>query len=450
MKYVIEKREKMNINVPEEAYIIIDTLEKHNYEAFIVGGCVRDSLLNKSPKDWDITTSALPEIVTSLFPKTIPTGIQHGTVTVIISGKSFEVTTYRIDGEYSDGRHPNGVCFTSSIMEDLSRRDFTINSMAYNSSIGLVDPFGGEADLTKGIIKCVGDAELRFREDALRMLRAIRFSCQLNFPIEPVTFTSICNNSSTIEKVSFERIRDEFCKILISQHPSQGIRLLHSSGILKIILPELEKCVGFSQKNPHHDKDVFEHILSVLDNSPCSIKLRLSALFHDIGKPECFIMDENGIGHFHGHDKVSASIAEKIMKRLKFDNSTIKDVSLLISEHMTGYAVLKVSSVKKLINRVGLDNVEELFQLQIADSKGHAVPDYTNILKIRTMARKIINEKQPLTVKDLAVKGTDLINIGYKPGISLGKELNKLLDLVLLYPEMNTIDNLLESAKLDL
>lgn len=440
----------MNINVPKEAYIIIDTLEKHNYEAFIVGGCVRDSLLNSSPKDWDITTSALPETVVSLFSKTVPTGIQHGTVTVIINGESFEVTTYRIDGEYTDSRHPNGVYFTSSINEDLSRRDFTINAMAYNPSIGLVDPFGGEADLSKGIIKCVGDAGLRFREDALRMLRAIRFSCQLNFSIETSTFASICNISSNIKKVSLERIRDEFCKILISRHPSHGIRLLHSTGILKIIMPELEKCVNFSQRNPHHDKDVFEHILSVLDNSPCSIKLRLSALFHDIGKPECFVMDESGTGHFHGHDKVSAKIAEEIMKRLKFDNSTIKDVSLLISEHMTGYAVLRNNSIKKLINRVGLNNVEDLFQLQIADSKGHAVPDCTNILKTRTMARKIINERQPLTVKDLVINGNDLIKIGYKPGKELGEELNILLELVLSNPEMNAKDKLLESAKFDL
>jgi len=433
----------MEIKIPQEALFVLDSLVKKNYEAYIVGGCVRDSLLGLKAKDWDITTNALPSVLQTIFKKTIPTGLRHGTVTVIISTESIEVTTYRVDGDYNDGRHPNSVTFTNSLEEDLSRRDFTINAMAYNYLNGLKDPFNGERDLRSKLIKCVGDANLRFKEDALRMLRAIRFSSQLDFIIDKDTFKAILANNLLIIKVSMERIKAEFCKILISPKASYGIRLLNVTGLLKIIIPELDKSVDFDQKNPHHDKNIFDHLMSVVDYTDNTLKLRLAALFHDIGKTVTFSMDEKGIGHFYNHDNESVRITADILKRLKFDNKTIKDVCLLIESHMTAYTLLNAKSLKKLINKVGALNLEDLFNLQIADTKGHAEPhDFSIIYKNRENAFKILNEKQPLTIKDLNITGNDLINLGIVEGIEIGIILRKLLEEVLVNKEMNTKEHL--------
>jgi tRNA nucleotidyltransferase (CCA-adding enzyme) len=438
----------MNFKIPDEVLFIIDTFHNNGFDAHIVGGCVRDCIINRVPNDWDVTTNALPESIMELFAHTVPTGIKHGTVTVIINTNPYEVTTYRIDGEYSDNRHPDEVIFTDSLTEDLSRRDFTINAMAYSGKSGLIDPFHGLKDLENRIVRCVGDPNKRFNEDALRMIRAIRFACQLDFSIEEATFQAIGANSKLLKNISVERIREEFNKILLSSKPSKGIVFLKESGLLQLILPEIMPCIGFKQRNPHHHKDVFEHTLSVLDNSPENLVVRLAALFHDIGKPETFTVDEKGIGHFHGHQMKSMDIAERVLKRFKFDNNTLKSVIVLVKEHMNRHEALRTASIKKFINRVGLENLEDLFELQIADIKGSASPfDFSSIHYMKEEVTKILETKQPLTVKELALTGSDLLALGFKPGKLIGDILNHLLDAVLEKPELNTREQLIELVK---
>jgi len=438
----------MDIKLPKEVEFIIDTLNNNGFEAYIVGGCVRDSLLGRAPQDWDITTNALPEKLIDIFDHTVPTGLQHGTVTIVLNNDNYEVTTYRIDGEYLDNRRPENVIFTSSLEEDLSRRDFTINAMAYNYSSGLIDPFRGKEALKQNLITCVGEPNLRFSEDALRMLRAVRFAAQLNFHIDSATFHSIINNYSLIKNVSMERIRDELCKLLLTRKPSDGIRNLHKSNLLSYILPELICCVGFEQSNPHHDKNVFDHILWVLDNTPCNLPVRLAALLHDIAKPECFTKDETGEGHFYMHHMKSAYMAEDILKRLRFDNNTIKKVFILVKEHMSWSDLHKNGAIKRFINRVGIENLDDLFALQTADILGHKPPyDLVPIEALQSSINKILQEKHPLSIKDLAVTGADLIKVGYSPGKQLGSTLNYLLDIVLINPELNIKEELLKIAE---
>lgn len=434
----------MKIELSKDVQYILNKLNENNYEAFIVGGCVRDSLLKRPLKDWDITTSATPEKVMKLFDHTIPTGIKHGTVTIVLNGKNYEVTTYRLDGNYTDNRHPDEVIFTSSLEEDLSRRDFTINALAYNDSKGLIDIFNGISDLQNKLIKCVGDAEKRFHEDALRMLRGIRFACELGFNIEANTYKAICHNSTHLKNVSCERIRDELVKMLLSNIPSRGIRMLQESRLLQFVIPELIETVGFDQKNPHHDKNVFDHIMAVLDNSPSILSVRLSALLHDIGKPRTFTIDKQGIGHFYGHNIESSHMAEIILRRLKFDNAMIKKVLILIREHMTAYNVMKEKTLKKFIDRVGVENLDDLFKLQIADSKGHRTnADYSPIIKRREEVRKILKKGEPFNVSQLKIDGNDLIELGIKPGKEIGEILNKLLDMVMENPELNNRESLI-------
>jgi tRNA nucleotidyltransferase (CCA-adding enzyme) len=438
----------MNIKLNEDVSFILDKLNKNNFEGYIVGGCVRDSLIGRQLKDWDITTSAKPEDIISLFDRTVPTGIKHGTVTVVLNKNNYEVTTYRIDGEYSDNRHPDEVIFTSSLKEDLSRRDFTINALAYNESLGLADMFDGVEDLNNKVIRCVGDADKRFNEDALRMLRAIRFACQLQFNIEKDTYDAIHRNNSLLKNVSSERIRDELSKILLSPVPSRGIRMLEETKLLDYIIPELKESVGFDQRNPHHDKNVFDHIMSVLDNSIENLVVRLGALLHDIGKPRTFSIDKKGIGHFYGHNVVSAEMAEIILKRLRFDNSTIKKVLIIVTEHMSAYNNMKNRTLKKFISRVGVENLDELFELQIADSKGHKKnADYSPIIKRREDVRKILANGEPFTISQLDIKGDDLIKLGFKPGKELGVILKDLLEKVMENPDLNNKNSLIKLAE---
>jgi len=437
----------MKITLPPRVEFIINELEKEGYEAFAVGGCIRDSILEKKPNDWDITTNALPEAIIKTFKHTIPTGIKHGTITVMIDNLPFEVTTYRIDGEYTDNRHPDEVIFTSKLEEDLSRRDFTINAMAYNYSKGLVDPFNGLEDLREGIIKTVGNAHDRFNEDALRMIRAIRFSCQLGFHIEDKTFEAIKLNCELIKNVSIERIREEFSKILLSKEPSRGIENLRIGGLLQYFLPEVLTMFGFDQRNPHHDKDVYYHTLMVMDNTEPRLALRLGALFHDIAKPVTFTLDEKGIGHFYGHELKGKDMCEYILKRLRYDNDTIKKVSNLVYDHMSRYSNLKSSTIKKVITRVGKENLEDLFNLQEADIKASAPPfDFSGIHHLRKKSKEILEHKEPLTVKDLLLKGDDLIRLGLKPGKLIGEILNHLMEKVLEDPKLNKKDQLEEMA----
>lgn len=437
------------ISIENNANLILEKLEANGYEAYIVGGCVRDSLLQIKPQDWDICTDALPQEVMSVFKnfKLVPTGLKHGTVGIILDGKIYETTTYRIDGKYLNNRKPEEVIFTSSLKEDLSRRDFTINSLAYNEKDGLVDCFQGYEHLKKRSIKAVGNPKERFEEDALRMLRAIRFACQLNFKIEEDTLKAIEQKAPLLKNISKERIRDEFSKILLTDYPSRGIKLLLKAKLLEFIAPELIACIGFNQHNPCHDKDVFNHTLAVLDNTPKKLVIRLAALLHDIGKPHTFSMDEKNIGHFYGHHLKSEVLARGFLERLRFDNKTIERVSILVREHMSKFNEVSDKGVKRLINRVGVENVFDLFTLQIADIKGcKPRHDFNKIIKVKSRVEKILNNQEPLMIKDLKVTGYDLMDIGISPGAKMGEILEKLLQVVLEKPELNDREKLLKIA----
>ncbi len=442
---------KSKIQIPSDVQKILDLLDHNNYDAYIVGGCVRDCILNKVPNDWDICTNCIPEKVIDIFKsfKVIPTGLKHGTVTIVMNGENYEVTTYRIDGNYIDGRRPEEVEFTRDLKEDLKRRDFTINAMAYNNRSGLIDYYGGLDDILNKKIRCVGNPLDRFREDYLRMLRAIRFSTQLEYDLDTDTFNAIENLSQNIKHISAERIREEINKILISNIPSKGFELLNTTGMLKHILPELEKCVGFDQHNPHHDKDIFNHILNVMDHVENDLILRLSALFHDIGKAETFTLDDKGIGHFYKHNLISSEIAHKVMKRLKYDNKTIEQVVILVREHMSKLENAKDQAVRRLINRVGIDHMDGLFKLQIADrrSKAEKDRDITSILQLKNRVDKILSSKDPLFIKDLKINGQDLINLGVPEGRQIGIILKDLMKIVLKNPELNTKESLIEIVK---
>lgn len=440
----------MKITYPEEVEIIFKELNNKGYSRYIVGGCVRDILLGKEPFDWDICTDAKPEDIQRIFKKfhTIPTGVKHGTITVVIYKKNFEVTTFRTDKDYIDHRRPREVEFTSNIYEDLKRRDFTINALAYNEFDGLVDCFNGLRDLKEKILRTVGNADERFNEDALRIIRGVRFSAQLDFEIDEDTALAMTSNRALLEDISKERIREEFIKILLTDKPSEGIKKLINLRLMEYIMPELLDCVGFEQKNPNHNKDVFNHIMEVLDNTEKDVYLRLAALLHDIGKPQCFTVDENGKGHFYGHHKKSAEIAENILTRLKFDNKTIGIVKLLVNEHMSRYEFLREKSIKKFINKIGIDNLDRLFRLQVADIKDSKPPhDFSKLEHFRDECTRIINQKEPMSVKDLDINGYDIMNLGINQGKEIGDMLNYLLDIVLENPELNRKELLSEFIK---
>ncbi|NMB28375.1 MAG: HD domain-containing protein [Tissierellia bacterium] len=440
----------MKINIPNDVSLILNEIENNGYEAYIVGGCVRDSLLDKAPNDWDICTNAKPNEILNVFKdyKTIPTGLNHGTITVVINGEHYEITTFRIDGDYSDGRRPDRVEYTDDIVKDLSRRDFTINAMAYNEKDGLIDPFYGLNYLEHKEIRCVGMANERFKEDGLRMIRAIRFASQLDFRISTGTSSAIIKNKELITNISQERIREELNKILLSNNPSKGIKLLGGLELIDYIIPELSPCVNFNQYNLNHDKDVFEHTMAVLDNIEPKLELRLAALFHDIGKPDTFTLDESGIGHFYKHHKESARICRDVMTRLKYSNKEIEYVSELVYYHMIRYEKINSTIAKRFINKVGKDKIEDLFKLFIADRIGMNIPCVLNdIYKLKFECERVLSEKQPLGVKDLDINGYDLMEIGIPQGKAIGIILNSLLECVLENPELNNKNILLEIAK---
>lgn len=442
----------MNISIPNDVQLIIDTFYNNGYKAFMVGGCVRDSILSCNPKDYDITTSALPEETINLFNKTVPTGIKHGTITVLINDESYEVTTFRSDGEYNDNRRPDSVTFVRNIKDDLSRRDFTINALAYNKKEGLMDYFNGLNDLQNKIIKCVGDPNKRFNEDALRMLRAIRFSCQLDFQIDYPTYNSIRKNYKLINNISSERIRDELCKILISNNPSKGLELLKDTGILQIILPEIYELIEYTPNCNNHNRDVFKHTLKVIDNTENNLLLRLAALFHDVGKLNTMTLLENGHCYFPGHSCESATMTKKILSRLSFDNLTIKRVCSIINQHL----VLNVKylptdgEIKRLINKVGSNNMSLLFSLQRADTKAlwNPQPFLDKIDFMEYRVNLILENNEPLTVKDLAINGKTIAEkLNLNPGKIIGEILNHLLDEVLDDSSLNNEDILLNKSK---
>ncbi len=439
----------MQIQLPDKVQRIIETLTAAGFEAYAVGGCVRDSVLGRLPSDWDITTSATPYETKELFPRTFDTGIKHGTVTVLFDKEGFEVTTYRIDGDYEDSRHPKKVTFTSSLEEDLKRRDFTINAMAYNSKSGLIDIFGGMEDIEKGIIRCVGNAEERFTEDALRMLRAVRFSAQLGYRIEETTASAIRRLAPNLRHISAERIQAELVKLVTSAHPDY-LRTAYETGITKQVLPEFDLCMETEQNNPHHCYSVGEHILHSMQEIEAEKVLRLGMLFHDIAKPQTLTVDEEGITHNKKHPQVGAKMTREILRRLKFDNDTIDKVVKIVRYHDEEVG-LSPAGVRRAVNRMGEDIFPMLFAVRRADISAQS--DYLREEKLQKLTYLqelydgILRRQECLSLKDLAVTGRDLITLGIPAGPQIGELLQELLILVLEEPERNNREELLRICR---
>lgn len=450
----------MEIQIPEKVDYILNILHENGHEAYAVGGCVRDALLGREPEDWDITTSAQPEQVKELFTRTIDTGLQHGTVTVMLQSEGFEITTYRIDGVYEDGRHPKEVQFTSDLIEDLNRRDFTINAMAYSKEDGIVDAFDGVGDLKRGVIKCVGDARERFSEDALRMLRAVRFAGQLGFEIEEKTKEAILEKAPTLEKISAERIRVELDKLLCSNHPMRMVTA-QELGITKVVLPEFDEMLATPQNNPHHQYNVGIHSIKAveivhnlakeagLDKKMYSI-LSWTAFLHDVGKPYCMTEDEEGIHHFYKHPAVGKDMARDILRRLRFDNYATDTICHLILYHDVTFSDRK-GKMRKMMNKIGSEYMEYLFMMMRADTLSQSTYMREEKLKGLDMAQQLYKEvceaKECVTLKMLAVNGMDLLDAGFPKGKCMGEILNALLEMVLENPELNQKEILLSEAK---
>ncbi len=434
--------------LPEHVERILATLHQAGEEAYVVGGCVRDLMMGTQPHDYDITTSALPDTIKNLFRRTVDTGIEHGTVTVLMEDEAFEVTTYRVDGEYEDYRRPKTVAFSKELSEDLLRRDFTINAMAYNNVDGVVDLYDGQEDLKKGSIRCVGKARDRFNEDALRMMRAIRFSAQLGFDIEASTYQAIKENAALITHVSEERVFVELTKTLIAPE-AERVRELVKTGLMARIIPEFLPNVAMPQTNPYHQYTVDEHIYHSLGYAPNDAVSRWTLFFHDIGKGYTRTVDENGRDHFYGHVEKSTELAKKVLTRLKADNRTIKRVTLLVRYHDVQLPATH-AGIRRLIHKVGQDEFLNLMDIKYADMMAHS--DYGRDLNISCIdkARKIFGEiieaDQCLSIKDLAVNGHDLIALGYK-GTDIGTGLNIGLELVLENPDLNEPEVLLEEIR---
>ena len=435
----------MKIQLPEKVNTIIQTLQAHGYEAYAVGGCVRDSLLGRVPGDWDITTSASPQETKELFARTVDTGIQHGTVTVLLGKEGFEVTTYRIDGKYEDSRHPTEVIFTRNLREDLLRRDFTINAMAYNDTEGIVDIFGGMDDLKQKVIRCVGNAEERFGEDALRIMRGVRFAAQLGFSLEEETKAAMAKLAPTLEKISAERIQTELVKLLVSDSP-ELIREAYHLGITAVILPEFDEMMRTGQETKYHMYNVGEHTVQAVCNVPPDKVLRLTMLLHDVAKPEMKTVDEDGTAHFKGHDIRGEQRAKEILRRLKFDNDTIHKVTKLVRWHDYRMPAEK-KSVRKAMSRITTELFPMYLLVKRADILAHSMyrreEELENLDGLQKCYEEIMADNECVSLKQLAVTGTDLIRIGMKPGKQIGEVLNELLRIVLEYPEFNNKDHLL-------
>lgn len=442
--------ENLSIQLPKQVNTIIRTLQQHGYEAYAVGGCVRDSILGRCPEDWDITTSAMPEETKSLFKKTFDTGIEHGTVTVLLDGEGFEVTTYRIDGKYEDSRHPKEVTFTRCLQEDLLRRDFTINAMAYNEKDGLVDIFGGMEDLHNGIIRCVGEARARFSEDALRILRGVRFAAQLGFEIEEGTKRGMQELAPNLRNISAERIQVELVKMLVSDRPDL-LRVAYELGITEQFLPEFDLLMRTEQETPHHMYNVGEHTLHALGNIRADKVLRLTMLLHDMGKPALKTIDETGRAHFKKHALESEVIAKRVLKRLKFDNDTLHKVTRLVYYH--DYRMpAAAKNVRRAMNKIGEDIFQDYMEVRRADVLAQSMykreSKIQNLDDIEKIYADIVAAGQCVSLKDLAVKGQDLIAAGMKPGKEIGEKLQELLEIVIEDPELNTKEALLRRLEI--
>lgn len=437
----------MNIELSRGAEKILDTLENAGYEAYVVGGAVRDSLMGKTPSDYDIATNAQPYQIKSLFSRTIDTGIKYGTVTVIDNKVGYEVTTYREEVGY-DMRRPQSVNYISSLDGDLKRRDFTVNAMAYNPKRGLADNYGGQNDLKNGIIRCVGDAEERFKEDALRMLRAVRFAACMGFEPDEETARAIRKCAVLIKNISAERIMSELNKILLCDRPER-ISLLYDTGLLRCILPELCKCFRTEQNNKYHIYNVGKHITEAVKYTPNDLVLRWAALLHDIGKPSCASCDSNGIYHFYGHHRESARMANDFLHKLRMDKDFIRDVIVLVENHDVRIEATP-AGVKRMMARTGEELFFKLLLLQEADNRAKN-PKYldeklSKLQEVYNIYSRIIAEGQPYTVSQLQINGRDMIKAGFRTGREIGDVLKLLLEEVVIDPSLNTRDYLIKRA----
>lgn len=446
----------MEIHIPTGARKIIARLEQHGYEAYIVGGCVRDSLMGKSPSDWDICTSARAEEMMALFEdkRVIPTGIQHGTLTILAEDGAYEVTTFRIDGEYLDHRHPKSVAFTRELAEDLSRRDFTINAMAWHPERGLIDLFGGVEDLRDRLVRAVGDPVQRFNEDGLRMLRMVRFATVLDFDYDPATYDAVRKQGHLLQYISKERIQVELNKILLAAHPARGLEDLYTLGMYPYIIPMMCHTVGFAQRGGHHFLDVFEHSLLAVGVIAPELVLRLTMLLHDIGKP--FVWDSSeslSYDRFDDHAAVSAKLAGKILRDLKYDNATRKDVVELIAHH-NDILLPDPVNVRRALARLGEVQTRRLVQVKVADLIAHDLAgEREKILALFAEISDVIDEVVArgdcTSVKALAIGGQDMMALGLS-GRAIGQMLNAALELVLEKPKMNTRETLLNWVRSNL
>lgn len=474
------------IDVPEDLCKVNEIFSSHGHKAYLVGGAVRDTLLGKSMHDWDLATDATPQQVMQMFKRVIPTGIAHGTVTIHIFGHEIETTTFRTEAGYSDGRHPDSVTYASTIEEDLSRRDFTMNAIAADLSSGiLIDPFGGQKDIADKVIRTVGKPRERFDEDGLRPVRAIRFAGQLGFAIDEQTFGSLSDKDvlQKVSGISIERFRDEFSKMLLTKKPSVSLRLLEQTGIMDIFIPEFKSCRNCTQADirGYHEFDVADHLLYSADGAVCNavpgaladatsdddstlLLLRLTAFFHDIGKPCSRTVEKYtdpktneiyDIIHFHGHEKKGAELTHRILTHLRYPNAIVDKVTHLVLEHMFYYeSVWSDAAVRRFIVRIGKENLTALYSVRIADIYGMhntpvvaGSPTMNNLLELDTRIFEVSKASTAFSLKDLAVDGKDLIAAGIPSGQILGAILKELLETVLDSPEMNERQKLLILAK---
>ena len=441
------------ILIPEEVKSILSKLNNSGYEAYAVGGCARDSLIGKTPKDWDICTSAMPKEVERVFSgeKIIETGLKHGTVTLVRNNILYEITTFRTDGKYTDGRHPDNVQYVTSLREDLLRRDFTINAMAVDKEGNIIDLNGGLDDLKQKKIRCVGNPNDRFKEDSLRILRALRFAARYRFNIDYSTKSAIHQSKVLLKNISQERITSEFRQII--SYADKHL-LMEFSDVIEIIVPEIKESIGFEQNNPHHIFDVYEHTITAIDNAAQNETIRLALFFHDIGKPKTYIEDENNIGHFPRHPIVGAEMTEDIMRKMRFDNKIVNRVILLVENHDLNIAP-SLSFARRLINKFGEEFIFELLEVMKCDKSAQSSntdkeKTLLNIFILEKYIKQALNEKNCFSLKDLAVNGNDLKEFGIPEGPYLGKILKKLLDFVLENPDKNNKEFLLKKVKLDL
>ena len=436
------------MNIGKNTEKILTELEDHGFEAYMVGGCVRDGIMGRECNDIDITTNALPEQMLAVFSgyKVIPTGIKHGTVTVLCGGEAFEITTYRIDGEYTDHRRPDEVRFTADIADDLARRDFTVNAVAMDRRSNIVDPFGGRADMEKGIIRCVGVPQERFSEDALRILRAVRFASQLAFDVDGATAEAVHSMKNDLQKISSERIRDEIDKLICGKNAVDV--LLRYSDVITAVIPEFQPSIGLDQRSPYHRYNVWEHTVRALGAAPKeNMKLRRALLYHDIGKPACMKLDETGRGHFKQHDRVGAEMTSEIMKRLHYDNKTIAYTTALIANHSK--KLRDKADVKKMMCRIGDELFFELMEMKKCDNS--AKNDFVlkeNIFfdELKETGRLIVENYECRSIRGLAVKGSELVELGLK-GAEIGAVQHEILELVIEEQLPNDREELLKYAE---